>query len=170
MEPRAALLKSSFDLAQMLYTAVVKDLDEASAAYVLPGGTVPPALAMLAHATYGLDLMSAGASGQPLVLESGGFATATGITQPDARMSPEWLATAFKLNGLRDYGAAIFAGLDGFLASATPDDIDRMVTSPFGGQIPAGQYLASIGVIHLMTHIGEISTMKGAQGLKGLPF
>ncbi len=170
MEPRAALLKSSFDLAQMLYTAVVKDLDEAAAAYSLPGGTVPTALAMLAHATYGLDLMSSGASGRPLVLESGGFAAATGITQPDARMSPEWLATEFKLDGLRGYGAAIFAGLDEFLAGATPDDIERMVTSPFGGQVPAGEYLASIGVIHLIGHVGEISTLKGAQGLKGLPF
>lgn len=170
MEPRAALLKSSFDLAHMVFNAVVGDLLPEHAAYTLPGGMVPTAAAMIGHVLYGEDMMVSQASGEPMVLDSNSFGQRTGILRPQPAMTPEWLGLTFDLAGLRDYGAAVFARTDAFLQRATAEALDRRITSPLGTEIAAAEYLAGFGVVHIAEHTGEVSTLKGAQGAKGLPF
>lgn len=170
MEPRAALIKGSFDLVHFVYDAVVQDLTDQSAAYFLPNGTVPTPLAILAHAIFSEDMMVAEIAQEPMVLVSGGFGDRTGIAQPNPRMSPEWHASAFKLDGLREYARAVFARTSNFLEAATAAELDRQVTTPMGQPISGADFLASFGVVHFSQHVGELSALKGAQGLKGLPF
>lgn len=170
MEPRAALIKGSFDLVHYLYSAVVQDYSDESAAYAIPGGMVPTPLAILAHALFSEDMMVAEVAQEPLVLNSEGFGEKTGIRQPDPRMSPDWHASAFSLDGLREYADAVFARTNSFLERATAADLDREFTSPIGQPTNAAAFLASFGVVHFSEHIGELSALKGAQGIKGLPF
>ena len=170
MEPRAALLKSSFDIAHMVFNAVIADLQPEHGAYRLPGGMVPSATAMMAHALYGEDMMVGQASGTAMLLDADGWAARTGIARPQPAMTPEWLALDFKLEGLKEYAAAVFARTTSFLESAYAAAMDRRVQSPVGGQTTGAELLAGFGVVHLAEHTGEISTLKGAQGAKGLPF
>lgn len=170
MDPRASLLKSSFDTAQMVFNAVVADLDEETARFVLPGGMVPCAGAMIAHVIYGQDMTIAEISGQPLVLDRPGVREATGITVPQPSMSPEWLSKVYRLPGLLEYSAAVFERTGEYLANVTSEQLDLIFPTPIGTQASAADYLASIGVVHLSEHTGEISTLKGACGKVGLPF
>lgn len=170
MEPRAAVLKASFDLAHMVFNAVVADLQPGQAAFSLPGGMVPSAAAMIAHMLYGEDMMVGQAGGGTMVLESGDFGRRTGIVRPQPSMTPDWLALDFDIGGLKDYADAVFARTSAFLESADVAALDRRVSTPLGTEVTAAEYLGGFGVVHLAEHTGEVSTLKGAQGVKGLPF
>jgi len=170
MEPRAAVLKASFDVAHMVFHAVTADLTEPVAAYRPPGGTVPAGLSLMAHALFGEDMMvNQQARGEQMVLESAGLTQATGIVNPSPEMTPEWLDSDFKLEGLKEYATVVFAATSAFLESATAEQLDRKVSHP-AGERTAAEYLAGFGVVHLAEHTGELSALKGAQGEKGLPF
>ncbi len=171
MEPRAQVLKSAFDIAHMVLNAVIADLDDQAAAFKVAGGTVPSAGAILAHCLHGEDMMvSQAAGGTKLTLLSEGFQARTGIAVPAPAMTPEWHSQAFNVAGLKEYGAAVFARTNAFLEGASSSDLDRLIDTPLGSKVPAADYLASFGVVHLSEHTGEISALKGAQGGRGLPF
>jgi hypothetical protein len=63
----------------------------------------------------------------------------------------------------------MYAATDDFLATASDDALDAEVAAG-GGKMPLGRWVGAVGVWHVMSHQGEISAVKGAQGLKGLPF
>jgi hypothetical protein len=171
MEPRAALLKSSFDIAHMVFNAVVGNLDDALASSRMNGGNVPPAAAIIAHAVFSEDFMVNGqVRGRTTVLSQDGLQELTGIRRPGPSMTPEWVSTPFSISGLRTYAAAVFAETDTFLRRATQAEMDRSVTTPLGTEVIVAEYLASFGVVHLSEHTGEVSALKGAHGLQGLPF
>jgi hypothetical protein len=170
MEPRAQVLKASFDLAHMVFNAVVGDMDQKSASHRLPGEMVPSAAAMIAHSLYGEDMMLGQVSSTPLLIESGSFGARTGMLKTDPAMTPEWLQQDFLIDGLRDYAGAVFARTSAFLEGASSADLDRKVASPLGTEVNASDYLGSFAVVHIALHTGEVSTLKGAQGAKGLPF
>lgn len=171
MDPRAPLLKSSFEIAHMVFNAVVSDLDERMGRHSAPGTTIPTPAAIMAHALYSQDMMvNEHVRQQPTVLESGGFGPTTGLAAPEPSMSPEFLSQVFDVAALREYGAALFARTVAFLESATPGELDRTITSPLGSPMDAATYLASFGLVHLAEHTGEISAIKGVLGVKGLPF
>ncbi len=171
MEPRTALLKAGFDAAHMILLTVIGDLDQETASFRIPRSNVPPLMAVIAHSLYGEDLMvNERARGAESVLIAGGFRAVTGITSPGPSMTPEWLASDFKLDGLRAYANAVFAATDTFISSATSEQLDRLVVSPIGTDVSVGELLIAFSLVHLPVHTGEISTLKGAQMLKGLPF
>jgi hypothetical protein len=170
MEPRAALLKSSFDLAHMVFNAVVGDLDETTARYRLPGGSVPAASGMIAHVLFGEDMMVSQASRTPTLLENRDLGASTGILRISPSMTPDWLEQDFHIDGLMRYAEAVFARTAEFLESASAADMDRPMKSPMGTELSAAEFLGAFGIVHIAQHTGEVSTLKGAQGLKGLPF
>lgn len=170
MDQRAALLKASFDMGHMMFNGVVGDLDAAGAAYQVPGGTIGTSAAIIAHTLFGEDMMVSAVAESPTVLESAGLASATGILNPGPAMDAAWLATSFKLDGLKDYAAAVFARTAAFLESASPAALDRQFSSPLGTPVSAAEYLSVFGLVHLTGHTGELAALKGVRGGKGLPF
>ena len=171
MDPRAPLLKSSFEIAHMVFNAVVFDLDERMGRHSAPGATIPTPAAIMAHALYSQDMMvNEHVRQQPTVLQMGGFAAKTGLAAPEPSMSPAFLSQVFDVDALREYAAALFAQTAAFLESPPPGDLDRVITTPLGSPMNAATYLASFGLVHLAQHTGEISAVKGVLGVKGLPF
>jgi hypothetical protein len=73
----------------------------------------------------------------------------------------------FDLPRLRAYGARVYAASDAYLASLTESDLDQDV--PFFQSSLA--HMIGRGLIgHADNLTGEISAVKGVQGLKGYPF
>lgn len=169
MEPRAAVLKNAFDTVHMVYNAVTTDLTNEAARYVVPGGTLPNAAAIIAHTLWGEDMVVNAALERPTLLESGRFAP-SGMLSPMNAMTPEFLAQSFDLQGLREYADAVFANTASGLETITPAALDRMLPTPLGTEMDAASFMASFGVVHVGVHTGDISALKGAQGLRGLPF
>jgi uncharacterized protein YdgA (DUF945 family) len=73
------------------------------------------------------------------------------------------------LLAFREYQQTVQAAADEWLSTTQPADLEREVThGPFNRPIAA--QLRGTVIHHMLGHCGEISALKGVQGLKGLPF
>jgi hypothetical protein len=74
------------------------------------------------------------------------------------------------LPSFREYAKAVYAATDAYVAGLGPADLERKVDTGFVGEQTVGFVVGNILVWHVAEHNGEIAALKGAQGLKGLPF
>ena len=72
---------------------------------------------------------------------------------------------------VRQYAQAVYAATDAYLAALHDGDLAIVINVPVPGMgsMPQGVFL-SILLANCNNHCGEISCMKGLQGLKGYPF
>jgi hypothetical protein len=74
------------------------------------------------------------------------------------------------LPSFREYATAVYAATDAYVSSLGPADLERKVDTGFVGEQTVVFVLGNIVTWHVAEHNGEIGALKGAQGLKGLPF
>ncbi len=140
-----------------------------------PGGRVAPIGAQYAHHVIALDFLFLGfvRQQQPLALST--FAGKTGMSIPYP-MEGDWIGWAYQvqidLDALREYAHAAYAAVDAQLVALSDDDLTTPVDmSPVGlGQQTLGSFLMNLLVLNAAAHTGEISVVKGLQGLQGYPF
>ena len=70
---------------------------------------------------------------------------------------------------LHEFASAVRSTVDGYLSSLTPADLDRRRHTT-AGEMNVGQMLEVYIVWHINVHCGEISALKGCQGLQGYPW
>jgi len=101
------------------------------------------------------------------------WAGKTGLSEPMPQGAWDGWARSVRIDmpALRAYGQAVFANTDAYIASLTPEDLDRQIdlTSWGLGMVPLGTFISSITLANDNWHCGEISMLKGLQGLKGYP-
>ncbi|MGD0707106.1 MAG: DinB family protein [Anaerolineaceae bacterium] len=107
--------------------------------------------------------------GKPSVWETGCWSQKTGIQKPPG-IGEDW--SKFKhrqvaIQPLLDYAAAVWAATDAYLATLTPEELDRKVKFANGERTVADMLLLSAS--QSLNHTGEIAALKGVQGAKGLP-
>jgi hypothetical protein len=73
------------------------------------------------------------------------------------------------LPSLHEYARATAKTVLDWVASLTPEDLERSVDTTIG-ELSLGQMLESYIIWHINVHCGEISALKGCQGLKGYPW
>ena len=94
---------------------------------------------------------------------------------PENPEDPYWDVRAMReglrvdLPALHDYARATAQTLQSWVASLTLEDLERMIPTPIGDH-SLGQFLEIFIIGHINTHCGEISALKGCQGLKGYPW
>jgi hypothetical protein len=71
---------------------------------------------------------------------------------------------------VKEYAQAVYKSTDDYLATLSPDDLDRQMDIPGFGTNSAAFYIGIAALIHPANHVGEISALKGVQGAKGYPF
>ena len=106
--------------------------------------------------------------GRGTVWESGDWATKTDRDAPEARQTQEGAQSGaqYDLAAFREYAQAVYAATDDYLANVSDDGLEAEVET-FAGKTPAGTYVGTTCLWHVISHQGEISALKGAQGLKG---
>ncbi|MEZ4656490.1 MAG: DinB family protein [Caldilineaceae bacterium] len=138
-------------------------------AHYAPGGKATPIAGHIAHILSGLDyFILAQAAGQAPLMASA-FAGKSGMSAlPPQGDSTEWMNTV-RVDGdaIHAYGKAVFAAVDDYLATLNDDDLAREIEFPFG-KYSVG-WVFNIMLLNTYSHTGEISTIKGLQGLKGYP-
>lgn len=70
---------------------------------------------------------------------------------------------------LHDYARAVAETTQNWVASLEPQDLEREVNLPFGA-FNLAQILATFVIWHVNAHCGELSALKGCQGVRGYPF
>lgn len=167
----AALLRAQFSQAHQWLDATIGEASDARLYWCDPDG-IAPVVAHYAHVVVSEDIiLTMIVRGEtPLLMSS--WADRTGLSEPPAE--DDWSSWARRvrvdLAQFRPYAQAVYAETDAYLAALNGADLDREFDSsplPFG-RITVGN-LASILCGHVYMHAGEISMVKGLQGLRGYP-
>jgi hypothetical protein len=139
-----------------------------------PEGGLPPLGAHYAHIITVEDFLINGVikGGAPLLATTWEGKTGLSELPPGPVAWDEWGRTVrIDLPALRAYGRAVFASTDDYLATLTPVDLDRELdlTSLNAGTPLLGVFLGTIVISNVNWHSGEISLLKGLQGMRGYP-
>lgn len=163
------LMQVQYAQAHQVMEAAIADCDEEALTKVV-GGNIGTVGAIYAHAVFDEDGWIAGVTGEPTLWESGGWSGRTGLEEISGRQSQEWAQSVkYDLATFREYAQAVYAQTDSYLGQLSDEDVDREIEA-FGAQTTIAKHVGSLGLWHVMSHQGELSAVKGAQGLKGLPF
>jgi hypothetical protein len=135
-----------------------------------PGGTANNIAQLMAHLTMGQDrAVNVAIKGGTSVFEDGDWGAKTGI--PAERGAVWTKGWRLQLEPFRAYRIAVNASVRAFFEVAKDSDFEGEVQwGPPGVMRPRLSVLATAATSHLRFHLGEISTIKGLQGLKGLPY
>lgn len=150
--------------------AAIGDCAPETVAKKLPGAKINSIGAIYAHTIFGEDgLLNGLIRGSAPVYFAGGWADKIGLEMPQGSMEPDWEIT-LDLDVFRQYAAAVYAATDEYLANASDADFEKVVDAGFAPAMPVQSFVANILAWHVATHQGEISALKGVQGLEGLVF
>ena len=102
--------------------------------------------------------------------ETGDFAGRTGMSQPMV-MGPDYFAwtraVQVDLSAARAYAQAVYAATDDYLASLSEADLDSPLDIPGLGQRSLAWLLSQWVLGHVHDETGEISAIKGVNGMIG---
>ncbi len=164
------LLREQFRDAQAFLEATIDDLPRAGVHYS-PVGNALPISGHYGHVVLSQDaLLSLFLTGSaPLFASSWAGKTGFSAMPPERGPWDDWARNLnVDLDAARIYAAAVYTHTDRLLASMTNETLDRPLDmSPVGrGQRTVG-YLFSLLLGNIFAHCGEISCVKGLQGLRG---
>lgn len=174
MDSQAAvsLLRAQYGMAHGWVEGTMQDVTP-EVAHSHPPGVAHPIAAHYVHIAVAKDyyVLALTRGGSPLMASS--YAGRTGASE----LPPlgEWSAWArsvqVDLDAARAYSQAVQSALDEYLASLTDADLDREVdfSSVNLGTKTVG-FICNLILVNTAAHAGEISALKGVQGLRGYPF
>jgi hypothetical protein len=131
------------------------------------GGTTNNIAQLMTHLTTGEDNALARLKGSDPILQSQGWYGRTGIPEgPRAFWQKGW---SLDLDAFSEYRELVKAAATDYFQNLDTSELSREVEW-FNGPRPASTIIQVIVLNHMLGHSGEISALKGVQGLKGLPF
>lgn len=146
-------------------------------AHFMPPGTANPIAGTYAHLVFSEDLFVQGfLKKEPPLFESK-FKDMTGASslQPTEweKEYPKWLKEVkLDMKKFQEYAKVVFAESERYIGTLTDQDLEKDIDlSAMGmGTRNTSDFIASIINGHITSITGEISVLKGIQGLKGYPF
>ncbi len=131
-----------------------------------PEGTANSIAKSHVHAMTSVDFFLSGTlQGKPMQWPA--FAQANGLPGNPTEI---WAHTsAIPLAPMKEYGANVQKAALEYVGSLSESDLDREIDTPFFGKQTAA-FLIMLAGMHSAGHAGDMSAVKGLQGLKGLPF
>ncbi|MBA4179370.1 MAG: hypothetical protein C0506_02170 [Anaerolinea sp.] len=167
MEGKAMLRQQTQAMHNYMEAAIV-DCTPGVLGKRLPGATINSAGAIYAHTIFSEDgILNGLVRGTTPVYYADGWAQKIGIDMPKGGMEPDWDVN-LDLELFRQYAAAVYRHTDEYLASATDAELARVVEPGFVPALAVSALFADVLVWHAATHQGEISALKGVQGVNGL--
>jgi hypothetical protein len=161
-------LRQQMEALHGVLEAAVGDCPEEALPKKLPGASINSIGAIYAHTIFGEDgILNGLVRGGTPVYYARGWAQKIGIDMPAGTMEPDW-APSIDLGLFREYAADVYKETDAYLASVSSDELERVVDPGFAPPMPVRLLFANILAWHVATHQGEISALKGVQGLNGL--
>ena len=165
MDEREVLIEEMADGHRMM-NAAVSDLTSEIAEWQ-PGGTASSIASILAHTVLVEDeVVNKWFKDGTVLFETGGWSAKTGIPgDMEAIWKPGW---SLDLAAFEAYRAAVKQSSDELFAGLQAADFDRDIEA-FGAPRRGGWLLRIEAPNHILSHLGEISVLRGIQGLAGLP-
>ncbi len=166
------LLREQFRGAHGFLSATLDDLPAACLHYS-PQGRALPISSHFGHVVIEEDrLLSLFITGSPPLFASS-WSGRTGFSNspPEGEPWEEWARNLqVNLDVARAYAAAVYANTDRVLSTMSDDHLCRPLDmSPIGLGPQTVTFLMSFLIGNIYLHCGEISCLKGLQGLRGYP-
>ncbi len=163
-----AMLHAQYREMHQLLEVAIGDCTSASLTKRLPGATINSIGPIYAHTIFSEDgLVNGLVRGRTPIYHAGGWAKQIGIPMPQGGLEPDWDVT-LDLAAFRDYANEVYKDTEEWLGGASEEELARVVNPGFTPPMPAGTLMGTVMLWHVATHQGEISALKGAQGLVGL--
>ena len=163
------LLRSQYGFAQDNLESAIERCSLELLTKTIEGSLTNPIGATYAHTVITQDLILVRAlMGQEPVYHSSGIGERVGFELPESPVISQDYTTSlsFELEPLREYAAAVRAAVDGYLESASDEELEAEV--PFGPTPrPKLWVFGTLGVWHVSSHQGEIAALMGLEGEKG---
>ena len=166
------LLKAVLARNREVMESTMADVGNEHAEWAPPGKALPLG-ALYVHVLTSEDFFIQGLlkGGTPM-WDSSWKGSKMGLSEPRPPRGQPWEDWARRVRidmpKLREYAKAVFVATDAHVDSLSEADLDREVEF-FGRKMPVAVLLLGPMYIHIANHTGEISTLKGLQGLKGYP-
>jgi hypothetical protein len=167
-----SILREGIQWGHSLVDQVMADVTPEQA-HNQPAGSAHSIAAIYAHALLAEDGIVNGMLRGGAPLFAGEWAAACGVPAPTMNLSLDWSrGLRVDLEALRRYSQAVSASIEAFLATQTPESLDevRDLTQVGMGQPTVAWILNVLVAGHLNNMAGELSCLKGLQGLQGYPF
>ena len=163
------LLRSQYGFAQDTLEATVERCSPELLTKTIEGSLTNPIGATYAHTVITQDLILVrGLMGQEPVYHASGIGERVGFELPESPVISQEYTTSltFEPGPLREYAAAVRAAVDGYLESASDEDLEAEV--PFGPTPrPKLWVFGTLGIWHVSSHQGEIAALMGLEGEQG---
>ncbi len=170
-QAKITMLREQVKRAGDALTAIMNDVTE-DIAHWQPGGRANSIAANAAHVIFAIDGVVNGLLKGERPLAMG---MPHGLSEPpptgDDRFNwYEW-GTGLKVDlpQWREYTGAVLGSVDDYLADLADDDLERGLESAVGQRTVFDMINGPV-LFNLNWHAGEISALKGQQGMKGYPF
>jgi hypothetical protein len=171
-----ALLRQQLKAAHDLLEATVGDPTPEQVHY-LPQGRALPLGAAYAHVIFVEDLVvQRMLKGAPTFYESANTVTGASEPMPDFTAG-QWDGYAawtkrvrIDLTAMRSYAQQVYAASEAYLATLSDADLDQARDLGMGEPMSVASVFSSMLISHTDCLTGEISAVKGLQGLQGYPF
>jgi len=167
-----ALVKGVLARNREVLEGTMADVEESHAQWAPPGKALPIG-ALYIHVLTAEDFFihSLLRGGAPLWDST--WKDRMGLSEPRPPRGQPWEDWARRvridLPRLREYAKTVFTDTDAYLDGLSETDLAREIEF-MGRKISLATFFLGVMCTHCANHAGEISTLKGLQGLKGYPF
>ena len=167
-----AAVKLAFEGSHRWYQGTIEGVTADQACQV-PPGVAHPIGELAAHILHSEDgMVNMVLQGKPMVWERDGWAARLGL--PVMMDQQTAAARAYKCDprALQEYAQAVYRSTEAYLDGLEPADLEREADLSAAGMpsMPLGAFLLTMLLGNNYAHTGEISALKGLQGLRGYPF
>ena len=160
-------MRSAVTTVNDMVNTAMQDLDDDVVNFE-PGGTANTIAQLLAHMVSGQDLLINERIGGGKSLHESGWSAKTGIPldRPQIWQRETW---RLDLAGFDAYRIEVAQRATALFETLQPNELDHEIQWIRGPSRTLAMTMQLIFINHGMGHCGEISAIKGMQGLKGLP-
>lgn len=151
---------------------VIADLDNETLHHRPAGSTTNAICAIYAHAVTAEDGILNGMIMGRMPIFNAEWSAKTGVPMKQTPTMEDAWAASIKMNlpAFREYAAKVYEATDKILADMDDATGEAIIDTIFGTKQPRQEFIATLAPTHMWGHMGEIAAIKGARGLKGLPF
>lgn len=171
------LLKEQLQSARELFSGTVADIT-ADQLHKDPGGKAFPLGATYAHSVFSEDVLVQKMLRRVEPLFKSSMKSKTGADKPMPEWDADWETANIEwsknvqidLEAFKMYEKAVYAATEEYMSSLTDEDLGKEVDMGDWGKYTVAKFISNFIIGHLNNLTGEISVLKGVQGVKGYPF
>jgi hypothetical protein len=163
--------RETLDLVHQYLEAPIADCSPETLVHTFPGATIGSIISIYLHALESEDwCIQELIQGKQKLVVAGKYYEKWGLPPAGSAEELDWTNLSVPLEAVQAYGKEVYAATDAWLATATDADLDKEIKW-FNNQTHSAAWVIADTIhVHLPFHAGEISSLKGVMGLKGLPW